>query len=196
MNPADSATAADWKIHCMAVDPRTGRFIGSTIGLVFGVVFVLANTGELAPGPRLALRVAAAVVAVVLAVGTVRQLRRAGTDAGPERGRGGFDRRYAAIVAAEVVALAAGLAVVNGVLQAPRFAVAWVAFVVGVHFFALARIWDLRLFTGLGVVVAALGVAGAVAGFAGAGPAVIGVISGVLSGAALFVWVGLALRHG
>ncbi|WP_433503552.1 hypothetical protein ACQP04_28145 [Pseudonocardia halophobica] len=176
----------------MAVDPRTGRFIGSTIALVFGVVFVLANTGELAPGPRLALRVV--VVAVVLVVGTVRQLRRAGADGAAATGRGGFDRRYAAVVAAEVVALAAGLAVIDAVLQVPRFAVAWVAFVVGVHFFALARVWHLRLFTGLGAVVTALGVAGAVAGFAGAGPAVIGVISGVLSDAALFVWVGLALR--
>jgi hypothetical protein len=179
----------------MAVDPRTGRFIGSTIGLVFGLVFVLVNTGELAPGPRLALRVAAVVVAVVLAVGTVRQLRRAGADGEAGPGRGGFDRRYAAVVAAEVVALAAGLAVINGVLEAPRFAVAWVAFVVGVHFFGLARIWRLPQFTGLGVAVTALGVAGAVAGLAGAGPAVIGVLSGVLSGVALFVWVGLALRH-
>ncbi|MCE3556283.1 hypothetical protein LWC33_33180 [Pseudonocardia sp. RS11V-5] len=178
----------------MAVDPRTGRFIGSSIGLVFGVVFVLANTGELAPGPRLALRLAAVVVAVVLAVGTVRQLRRAGADE-PVPGRGGFDRRYAAVVAAEVLALAVGLAVINGVLQAPRFAVTWVAFVVGVHFFGLARIWRLPQFTGLGAVVTALGVAGAVAGFLGAGPAVIGVISGVLSGVALFAWVGLALRH-
>jgi hypothetical protein len=178
------------------VDHSTGRFIGSTIALVFGVVFVLANTGELALGPRLALRVAAVVVAVVLAVGTVRQLRRAGVDGERVRRPGGFDRRYAAVVVAEVVALAAGLAVINLVLQAPRFAIAWIAFVVGVHFFGLAHIWRLPLFAGLGAVVTALGAAGAVAGFAGAGPAAIGVISGVLSGVALFVWVGLALRHG
>lgn len=50
----------------------------------------------------------------------------------------------------EVLAIFGGLALLNGALDAPRAAVAWVSTVVGVHFLALAVLWRQRLFTVLG----------------------------------------------
>jgi hypothetical protein len=184
-----------------APDPF-GRFVGTVVAAVFGLVFVFANTGELPAGAALALRIVAGLVGVALLVGAVLTFRRAARAGapvdrgGPARGGpgGGFGRGYWVIVAAEVLALVLGLVVINGVLDAPRFAVAWVALVVGAHFAALALLWGLRLFHVLAAVLVLLGLAGFVAGAAGASAAVIGLIAGVGSGAALFVAAGSAIE--
>ena len=185
------------------VDPF-GRYAGCLIATSFGLVFIVANTGELPGACSATLRVIGVVVAVVLAVGSVRQCRSSA--AGIADGRAGdvraggrwqsFDRRYWAVVAAEVIALAAGLVIINGVLAAPAFGVAWIALVVGLHFFGLAAIWRLPLFNVLGAALAVFGAAGFIAGALGASAAIIGVVSGVTSGGALFMMVAEALRRG
>lgn len=159
-----------------------GEAIGSLIAIVFGLVFVVVNSGEQAAPWPLVVRVAGVVVAVAL----VMLLLRRGK---PEGGAGTtfFDRgRFRWIVFAEVVALFAGLYVINGVLGHGEAGVAWIALVVGVHFVAMGRAFRLTRFRALGGTMTVLGLAGFALAFANAGAAAIGLVAGVLSGVALF----------
>ena len=89
------------------------------------------------------------------------------------------------MVAAEVAAIAAGIALLNGPLDRPHAVVAWVSVVVGVHFFALAELWQVSLVRWLGAAIAVCGVAGLAAAGLGASSAVVATIGGVLPGALL-----------
>jgi hypothetical protein len=169
-------------------DPQ-GRLIGTVVALGFGTVFVLANTDAVPDPWRAVLRVAAVVAALAVllaAVATYRRVRRSR----PEAGRSPRERwgtGYRKVVAGEVVALVAGLIVINAVLEAPPFAVAWVALVVGVHFVALARVWRVRLFGTLGAVMVVLAAAASVLGAASGSALPVQLVAGVGSGAALIV---------
>ena len=104
-----------------------------------------------------AVRIAGAVAfAGLLALLAVR--RGSGAPA-TAAARGGFGPRYWLVVAAEVAAIAAGSALLNGPLDRPRAVVAWVSVVVGVHFAALAAVWRVSLFRWLGAAIALAGVA-------------------------------------
>ncbi|WAL63247.1 hypothetical protein ORV05_19675 [Amycolatopsis cynarae] len=169
---------------------RMGQATGYLIGILFGLVFVEVNARGL-PGPwPLVVRIAGVVIAVALFLAV-----RGGP--GPADG-GGFTpgRGYWLVVAAEALALFGGLFVINGVLRHPQVAVAWIAVVVGVHFFALAAVFRLNRFHGLGAVLTVLGLAGFVLAALGASAATVGVVSGVLSGLALFTTVGVSLSRG
>jgi hypothetical protein len=96
------------------------------------------------------------------------------------------------VVAVEVVALVAGLVIINRVLDVGRFSVVWIA-VVGVHFFGLGWSWRDRPLYLVGTVLALLGLAGLVIGAAGGSAALIALVSGVGSGATLFVGVGVGV---
>ncbi|GIE76724.1 hypothetical protein Aph02nite_26740 [Actinoplanes philippinensis] len=168
-----------------------GLMIGSLIAISFGTVFVMVNSAGLpAPWP-LVIRVTGAVVAAALLVALFRTARTG--PAGPPAGGGFQDRRYWAIVAVEVVALFGGLYVINGVLHRSEIAIAWVAVVVGIHFFALAWAWRLPLFHWLGTGMTALGVLGFVVDALGATPATVALIAGVGSGLCLYGMVLAAL---
>lgn len=173
----------------------TGPFVGSMIALVFGLVFVVVNSSGLPTAWSLGTRLVAVLAAIVLAAGSVRRLRRSAEPKGPASSGApmAFGRRYWLIVAGEVVALVGGLVVINGVLAAGRFGVAWVAVVVGVHFLGLATVWWPKGFTVLGVVIILLGVAGFGVGALGGSATAIGAVSGIASGAALFAMVAVAL---
>lgn len=168
----------------------TGGFTEPLIGLVFGLIFIEVNSGDLASTWSFGLRAAGVVIAVILFVGLL--WRRRGLDeAGQAVGR--FDRRYWVVVAVEVVALLAGLVIIKRVLDAERFIVAWIAVVVGVHFFGLGPIWrDSTLYL-VGAVLVLLGLAGFLIGTAGGSAAAIALVSGVGAGAVLFLSVALAL---
>jgi hypothetical protein len=73
-------------------------------------------------------------------------------------------------------------------------AIAWVALVVGVHFFGLARIWRMPLYHWLGAAMTVLGLAGFLIYALGGTAAIVGLVAGVGSGAALYATVGAALR--
>ncbi len=165
----------------------TPEKLGSVIGAVFGLVFVLANTGSLPSGVALTLRVLGGVafLAVLLAVRRPA-VSRAATPAGS-----GFGRGYWLVVGLEVVAIFGGLALLNGPLDTPQAAVAWISFVVGVHFLALAVVWRQRLFTVLGAALAVCGLAGLGLAVGGAPEAAVDTVGGVLPGAVL---LGFALR--
>ncbi len=176
------------------IGQRPGFVIGSVVALAFGTLFVFANSGGLrAPWP-LAIRVAGALVAVLLAVGVVRAARK-GPPATPEPGSGFAAPRYWLILTVEAVALFGGLAVINGVLHRPAVAVAWVALVVGVHFFPLARAWHMPLFRWLGAAMTVLALAGFLTYALGGSAAAVGLVAGVGSGVALYATVAAAVLN-
>lgn len=155
--------------------------LGSLIGAAFGLVFVLVNTGSLATAVAVPLRVLGVVafLAVVIAV------RRPGPATGMRGGGGGFSRRYWLVVAAEVLAIWFGLALLNGPLHTPHAAVAWVSLVVGAHFIALALVWTNPLFHWLGAALLGCGVVGLILATRGTDAGVIDLAGGVLPGAIL-----------
>ncbi|WP_307832041.1 hypothetical protein [Prauserella cavernicola] len=161
-----------------------GTAIGSLIAIGFGLVFVVATVGELPAGVALGIRIAGGVVAFVLAVAVLRVAR--GPVDTPAGDSGLAVRRYWAVAGAEGLALFGGIVVLNAVFDRPEFVVPWIAFVVGVHFVALAKVWRLALFVPLGAVLVVFGAAGAVLAAAGADLGVVGLVSGVCSGTALF----------
>ena len=169
-----------------------GFVVGSVVAITFGTVFVLVNSGGLpAPWP-LVIRVIGLLVAALLIVGLVLVVRR-GSSATEAPASDFVDRRYWLIVALEAGALFGGLAVVNGVLHRTAVSVAWVALVVGVHFFGLARIWHMPLYHWLGAAMTVLGLAGFLIYALGGPAAIVGLVAGVGSGAALYAAVGVAV---
>ena len=168
------------------LDPQR---LGSLIAAVFGLVYVMANSGPLPQGLAFTLQVVAVVlVFVALVVAIVRGRSLALPD---ESARGGFGRGYWVVVAVEVVAIAAGVAVLNGPLGAPYVSVAWISLVVGLHFFALARVWREPLFGWLGGPIALCGLVGLAAAAFGASAAFIALVAGMVPAALLFAFSAL-----
>jgi uncharacterized membrane protein len=162
------------------------------VGITFGTVFVLVNSdGVPVPWPFV-IRLIGLLVAAVLVVGLVLAVRR-GSSVEPAPRSGFVDQRYWLIVALEAVALFGGLAVLNGVLHGKAVSVAWVALIVGVHFFGLARIWRMPLYHWLGTAMAILGLAGFLIYALGGSAAIVGLVAGVGSGAALYVAIGVVV---
>jgi len=167
--------------------------VGSLVAISFGTVFVVVNSGDLARPWPVIIRVAGALVAAALLVSLVFVTRSA-APVTPAPASGFVDRRYWLIVLAEAVALFGGLILINGVLHRSAVAVAWVALVVGVHFFGLARVWHMPHFTWLGAAITLLGLAGFLVYALGGPASAVGLVAGVGSGVALYAAVAVALR--
>jgi hypothetical protein len=165
-----------------------GQAAGAFIPVVFGLVFIEANSGQLQRDWQVVVRLAGALVAVALIIAIARARRAAGSGQAAA-GRLAFSRGYWVIVAVEVAALLAGLIVINAVFGVYELSAPWIAFVVGVHFFGLGRIWDAGWLHVLGAVVAVLGVAGFVLYAVGVPSVVVALVSGVSSGVALYLVV-------
>ena len=103
-------------------------------------------------------------------------------------------RAYWIIVLIEAVLLFAGTRLLAG-LGHPELGVAWVAVVVGTHFYALGRVFGLDRFHVLATVVTLCGIGGFIAFFAAA-PAFIPVVSGVIAGFVLLTFAMWALVSG
>ena len=155
---------------------------GSIIGVVFGVVFFLANAGPFGTPGSIIVRVAGVLIGVALLI-RILQLRRGVTVTDDALG---FGRSYWYVVLAEVILLFGGVVVINRVLDHPEASVAWVAVVVGVHFLVLARVWAERIFTVLGGVMTALGVIGIVLALTTHSALAVAAVAGLGSGLALF----------
>ena len=176
----------------MEKQARVGMVIGSIVGVVFGLVFIEVNSGELPDPWSLVVRVLGAVVAAVLLLGIVWVARNG--QVGGEVPSGGFaGRRYWNIVGFEGLALFGGLVLINGMIGRSEYAVPWIALVVGVHFIVLGTAWRIGLYRSLGVVQTILGLAGFVLAATGATLATIQIVAGVLSGVALYTTVAIAL---
>lgn len=194
-----------------------GAEIGALIGAGFGLLFLIINSSQFSTLGRtlvIALGVLAfAGIAVFAIRGLVRSrgsavaADRLGADSleGPadavrtdpadtaKRARRGpaFGRAYWTIVLIEAVLLFAGARLLSS-LGHPELGVAWVAVVVGTHFYALGWVFGLDRFHVLATAVTLCGIGGFIAFFAAA-PAFIPVISGVISGFVLLTFAMWAL---
>lgn len=169
---------------------------GLLVGAVFGAVFVVVNArSPLDDVTATLLRAAACLAAAaVLAMWllAVRRERPAAAGRAPMFGRG-----YLAVVAAEVVLLFGGLRVLAALGRPEEGNVAWVAFVVGVHFVALAPVWKDWSVAVPGVALTLLGAGGLVLASTVAVawvPLVGGVLPGfvLLAGSLAFAWRGFS----
>ena len=183
-----------------ATRPRTaeGAEIGALIGGAFGLLFLIINTGQFSTLGRTLVIAVGVIVFVGIAVLAVRGLLRKRGGGGRlgesgERGRRERTswRAYWTIVLIEAVLLFAGTRLLAS-LGHPELGVAWVAVVVGTHFFALGWVFGLDRFHVLATVVTLCGIGGFIAFFAAA-PAFIPVISGVISGFVLLAFAMWAL---
>ncbi|MGK4583875.1 hypothetical protein [Kitasatospora sp. HPMI-4] len=172
----------------------TSNQTGPLIGGIFGLVFIQANAGALPQAVGVPLRVlgAAAFLGLFVALRRARAPRTADT---PQRT---FGRGYWLVVAAEVIALAAGLVVINSVLHAPHAVVGWIALVVGVHFFGLAAVWRMPSLRRLAAALSACGAVGLALAASGFSPAVIAAVSGIAPGVLLLasVWSSVLAKPG
>jgi hypothetical protein len=173
-----------------------GRKLGSLIGGAFGLAYVEVNAGSLPTGVAVVLRIAAGVAFLAL-IAILFRSRDEATPRGGGPSASEFGTGYWLVVAAEVVAIFVGARVITGPLGLPSHAVvAWVSVVVGVHFVALAFVWDRPYFRVLGYAIVACGAAGIAAAALGASAAVVATIGGVLPGALLLAaayWGALGL---
>jgi hypothetical protein len=155
---------------------------GSMIGVVFGVVFFVANAGPFGTPGSIIVRVLGIVIGIALLIRIVQARRKITVT--PDAL--GFGRGYWFVVLGEVVLLFAGVLVINRVLHHSEASVAWVAVVVGVHFLVLARVWQEALFTVLGGVMTALGIIGIVLAVTTDSAVAVAIVAGLGSGIALF----------
>ncbi|WP_345571732.1 hypothetical protein [Nonomuraea rosea] len=165
---------------------------GLLIGAIFGAVFVVVNAQSPLNGLTVnLLRVAACLGAASVVAMWFAAARKGRSAEGA--GQNMFGKGYLVVVAAEAILLFGGIRVLAAVESPEQANVAWVAFVVGVHFIVLAPIWQDRGIAVPGVVLSLLGAAGLVLAAAGAVtwvPLVSGVLSGavLLTGAVAFGW--------
>lgn len=131
------------------------RPIGSIVGAIAGLVFVLVNAGAVTAS--LLWRIAAAVAfAAVIWFVVLR-----GPDVEPEPPSREALRTYGISVVAMVVAIPVGARILSDVLDKPNAVLVWVVFVVGAHFLPFAHAFRLPVFRWLAaslIVVSIIGV--------------------------------------
>ncbi len=156
---------------------RTGAILGARIGGVAGLAWIAWGTGVLPP----AVGVPVLVLSVLTLVIALRHLKTPPGVGGRVEPAPGYGK----VVAGEVLAIVAGLVVLDGVLDAPQANAAWISFVVGVHFFALDRVFPGGRLNPLGAAVTTCGVAGLVAAAADATTAAVTAVAALPTGAVL-----------
>lgn len=173
-------------LPCVTMLGMSGAKVGSLIGAVGGLVFLLSNAGA-RPAPwSLLLRVLGGVAFLVV-VALVLRARRIGKGVEPSRQQ---LRAYGLTVLAEVAAIVLGSRVLVGIFDLPTATLPWVTTVLGAHFLVFARVFDEPVFVWLGAAVTACGIAGLVMALAGSGQPGIDVVAGIMPGAILLVAVG------
>lgn len=184
--------------HETRPQPAAGAEIGSLIGGAFGLVFLVVNSASFSTLGRilvLVMGIAAFAVIVFFAMRSLGRMKRAQVSSAKSTDEQGevaprrdvpFGRSYWIIVGVEALALFGGTRLLSG-LGHPELGVAWVAFVVGTHFYALGHVFKLNRFHILATVVTLCGIAGFIAFFASI-PAFIPIFSGIISGFALLAF--------
>jgi hypothetical protein len=158
------------------------RLIGTLVGATGGLVFVLANTHTpLDAAESVALRILAVVGLVALVALSLVAGRPFGGRGSVSEGRPAsdeaswFGRRFWLIVAGELALFQVGFQLLRVLGAPPESRVAWIAFVVGLHFVAFARLWRAP---GLAPPLGAAGLAMSATSAADWAPVVSGVVSG------------------
>lgn len=182
----------------MRPQPAAGAEIGSLIGGAFGLVFLIVNSASFSTLGRILVLAMGIAAFAVIAFFALRSLGRMESAAGsaaksaeiqdedPPRRAAPFGRSYWIIVGVEALALIGGTRLLSG-LGLPELGVAWVAFVVGTHFYALGYVFELNRFHLLATVVTLCAVAGFIAFFASI-PAFIPIFSGIIPGFVLLAF--------
>ncbi len=133
------------------------RPIGSAVGAIAGLVFVLINAGTV-PAPLFWRLVAAVAFVAIIWFVVVRGPDVVQTP--PDRSA---LRTYGFSVMAMVVAIPLGARILSQTLDRPDAVLVWVVFVVGVHFLPFAHAFHLPIFRWLAasmIVVSAIGAVG------------------------------------
>lgn len=130
--------------------------IGSVVGAIAGLVFVLLNAGAVPAASLWRIAGAAAFAAVIWFV----VLRGPAVDQEPP-GRATL-RTYGFSVAAMLVALPVGTNILTRVLDKPNAVLVWVVFLVGAHFLPFAHAFRLPVFRWLSASLMIVSIVGAV----------------------------------
>jgi hypothetical protein len=169
-----------------------GALTGGLVGVAFGLVFVLVNSGGLPGAWKPVLRTAAVVAAAAIVAILLRRLGaavREGSAPSPDGPTGRpTGTGYRLIVLAEAIGLYGGVTILVRVFDLPKYAIVWVAFVVGIHFFALAVLWHVVRFHVIGAALTALAVIATAIGLAGATTTPVRIVAGVGSGVVLLAF--------
>lgn len=157
--------------------------IGHVVGAVFGLVFVIANTGSLDELVRTVATVAACLAFAFVVIAFIAAIR-SGVRASTEHGER-LERRYLLIVAVETVVLFGGLAILRPI--EPAVTLGWIALVVGLHFIPFVSLWPRgrAQFYVLAATLTMLGVLGLVFAFTTHDAQLVALVSGGGSGVAL-----------
>ncbi|HET6562512.1 MAG TPA: hypothetical protein VFG72_11610 [Marmoricola sp.] len=171
-----------------------GQVTGSLVAATFGLIYVFVNSAALADSVAQPLR-GLAVVVFALVVATAGRSR---SHSAEERTTGYplYRSAFWGVVAAESIALMAGVVVLNRWFEELHAGVAWVSIVVGVHFFALAVVFKQRFFNVLGVAITCCGVVAMALAIGGSGAATVAAVGGVVPGGVLLAsgWWGVLRR--
>jgi hypothetical protein len=165
--------------------------VGPAIGGTFGLVYVLVNLRVLPNAASLPLRILAVVVFLAILAG----LRRPAPDSSPHVE---FGRGYRLVVAAEVVAGIGGSVLLTVGFGLSNAGLAWISFVVGVHFLGLAKVWRAPSIALVGAAIGVLGAVGLAIAVARGTETVIALVAGVgpgvvlLGGSAWSAWAAWA----
>ncbi|MER7753923.1 hypothetical protein [Kitasatospora sp. NPDC097643] len=159
----------------------------SIIGGAFGLAFVAMNAGAIAP-LAVPLRLLAVAAFVGLFFTPVREVDS--TEVADGAGGTLFGRRYWLVVAAEAAGAVGGILALKWVFDAPELTVAWIALVVGLHFFALGAVWRQASLHVLAAAMSVCGAAGLILGAVGVGTPVVAAVAGIAPGVLLLasVW--------
>lgn len=136
-----------------------GQRLGSLIGAVGGVIFVLLNAGALGSPLSVVLRIAGAVIFAATVWYAV--IRGRNEPSGPRPPPEAL-RVYRLCVVAELVAIPVGAQVLVRVFGRPDLTLVWVVLVVGVHFLPFARAFRVPLFAVLSTVLIVVALVGGV----------------------------------
>lgn len=200
--------------------PARGAEIGSLIGGVFGLVFLIVNSSGFSTLGRILVIAMGVAAFAVIAFLALKEMRRSAIAASADRSTGSnvsggndtgvttedtdiedtdtedtdtevkranpFSRGYWIVVIIEAIALFGGSRFLTSIGH-PELGVAWVAFVVGTHFYALGYIFHLARFHLLATVITVCGLAGFVAWFADI-PDFIPIFSGIIPGFVLLAF--------
>ncbi|SIR79803.1 hypothetical protein [Williamsia sterculiae] len=162
--------------------------IGAMIGAVAAVAWGIWGTRALSGTTGVVVLAVVVAVSVVVLTGAVRAVRHATGGAGPSMFRSRF---YRLTVAAEIAAIAAGVAILDRVDGGGHYVAMWIAAVVAVHFAVFGvrlSTYFHRLAAALAVVVVAAIIVETVAG-GSTGTAVTGVGAAVVFDAAALLTV-------
>lgn len=132
------------------------RPVGSIIGAIAGLAFVLLNAGAVPDSLIWRIAAVAAFAAIIWFV-----VLCGGAVAAEPPSRTAL-RTYGFSVVAMVVAIPVGARVISNVLDRPNVVLVWVVFVVGVHFLPFAQAFHLSVFRWLSASLVMVSIIGAV----------------------------------